>query len=111
MSKGMIKLAAGAAFLVAVAAILILLTQRAWAEGRMTHCRNNLRQLGVLAHGQFAANYESLPSTTGRAFWQSVREFKYYDSRNKKWLPAPPLNPFACPLRQGSLSHFEIRQL
>ena len=94
----MLKLALGVGTAIAIAATLVALTWRARAEGRLSHCRNNLRHLGGLAHAQFAANYESVPAQGGRAFWQAVRQTRYYDNRNKSWR-REPLNPFGCPVR------------
>ena len=92
------KLLVGIAAAVVLAATLMALTWRARAEGRLSYCRNNLRHLGELAHAQFAANYESIPTQGGRAFWQAIRDFRYFDSRNKSWR-REPLNPFGCPVR------------
>jgi len=98
VSRGLLKLVVALAAAVVIGAVLVMLTWRARAEGRLSHCRNNLRHLGELAHAQFAANYESVPDAGGRAFWQVVREFNYFDARNRSWIKKP-LNPFGCPVR------------
>jgi hypothetical protein len=96
----MVKLAAAALLAVVFAATLVLLTHRARTEGRLTHCRNNLRQIGVLSHQAYAMGWESLAQTPerGRALLQVVRESKYQDARGK-WVRGNPLNPFGCPVR------------
>ena len=94
----MLKLAAAAVLAIAVAAVLVALTYRARSEGRLTHCRNNLRQIGVLSHQGFAQQWEQLEGGfRGRELLQFVRE-QYKDSRGR-WMRGNPLNPFGCPVR------------
>ncbi len=102
----MLKIAAAAALAVVVAAVLLALTHRARSEGRLTHCRNNLRQIGVLSHLNFAQMWEQLvlgpdpphPPPLGRKLLQWVREAKYKDAQDR-WKIHSALNPFGCPVR------------
>jgi len=85
-------LGAAAAAVVAVS-LLLILAARARQRGLMSHCRNNLRHLGVVA-ARNAALLDA--SCSGRAFWQRVRELEYRTVKGE-WRPLRP-DPFVCPV-------------
>ena len=101
MSRAALKLAAAAAVSFGAAAALLLLTQRARTEGRLTHCRNNLRQIGVLSFGVMAENWDQVVAepSRGRALLQLIRRGKFYDETNGRWIRGVRLNPFGCPVK------------
>ncbi len=71
-------------------------------RAKLSHCRNNLRHLGMIA----GRNWMILdPRNTGRAFWQDVREKQYKDVRGKWRLPDP--DPFVCPVLGTTVSRKE----
>lgn len=77
----------------AAAVLLIVLVVQAKQRGRMSYCRNNLRQLGVLA----TVNWQAIdPARTGRNFWQAVREAQYRTVKGE-WKAISP-DPFVCPV-------------
>jgi hypothetical protein len=85
----------GAVALAAVAvALLVALAAGATSRGKLAHCRNNLRQLGLIAVG----NWDPVdpPTRTGRGFWQQIREAQYRDIRGQWRKPDP--DPFVCPV-------------
>lgn len=98
----MIRLAIAAVAVIAAAAVLVMLTHRARTEGRLTHCRNNLRQLGVLIHQHWAQVEQA--EERGRAFLNIVREEEYRDAQGR-WMRRNPLNPFGCPVRAAHPVH------
>lgn len=117
------RLALGAALAVAAAGLMVVLYVGASQRGKLSHCRNNLRQLGGLA----AANWPADPAPTGRAFWQSVRvdTFQFQGGTRKgSWKPpyeglpaiprAVPQDPFLCPVlgrtvtRPDSAEHIDF---
>ncbi len=98
----MAKLGIGVLVAAAVAALLVVLAAGARERGRLTHCRNNLRKLGELAHQKLAAGEST--EASGREFWQEVRRehFSRIDPRRKKdvwFVKFGGLNPFGCPVR------------
>lgn len=98
MSRGLVKLIAGGAAVLALGAVLLVLVVDARYRGQVSYCRNNLRRLGTLAHKELAAAFEP-PPERGRAFWQRIRELAYYNDRRKEWMRVGALNPFGCPVR------------
>lgn len=100
--KGLVKLGAAAAVLAAAASLLLALYAGAATRGREAQCRNNLRQLGVLA----ANNWMLLdPAKAGRAFWQEVRVAQYRDT-NGRWQEIRP-DPFVCAVHGRTTSNRE----
>ncbi|MHC4607388.1 MAG: hypothetical protein ACYTAF_10745 [Planctomycetota bacterium] len=93
MGRIFLKLTFALVILAALAAVLVALYGSSRERGRLHHCRNNLRQLGVLAHShQDFVN----PELRGRAYWQAIRELRYRDIRGN-WHPIRP-DPFVCPV-------------
>jgi hypothetical protein len=92
--RGLFKAGFAVGLAVLLAALLAVLASGASSRGREAHCRNNLRQLGQIAAG----NWDPLepPAQTGRAFWQQVREAQYRDVKGK-WRTMNP-DPFVCPV-------------
>jgi prepilin-type processing-associated H-X9-DG protein len=87
------KLTTLALVLLGAAGILVALYVHSRSRALASYCRNNLRQLGVLA----SINWERLEDPkTGRLFWQRVREAQFKDIRGH-WLPLHP-DPFVCPV-------------
>jgi hypothetical protein len=84
----------------AALALLVALGAAATARGKHAQCRNNLRQLGLIAVG----NWDPLepPTRTGRGFWQEIREAQYRDIRGQ-WRPPDP-DPFVCPVHGRTAS-------
>lgn len=100
--RGPSKLILAAAAAVVAASLLFVLYAGAARRGRETHCRNNLRQLGLLA----ALNWNLIdPAKTGRAFWHEVRVARYRDT-NGKWQDFDP-DPFVCPVHGTTRSNRE----
>lgn len=84
------------------AALIFVLAYGARQRGRMTHCRNNLRMLGQLAHQKLAAGETS--ESAGRDFWQELRvehcsRIRPRESRVEWFVKFGGLNPFGCPVR------------
>jgi hypothetical protein len=100
--KGAVKLGIAAAVALAAGALLAVLYAGAAARGREIGCRNNLRQLGILAANNWALVD---PSKTGRAFWQEVR-VAVYRNINGDWKPILP-DPFVCPVHGRTTSNRE----
>lgn len=92
--RGLFKAGLAAGVAVVLAALLAVLAAGAEARGREAHCRNNLRQLGLIA----VSNWDPLepPEKPGRAFWQLVREAQYRDVKGN-WRAMNP-DPFTCPV-------------
>ena len=92
--RGLVKLGVAVAAGAAALALLAVLAAGASARGREAHCRNNLRQLGLI----LVSNWDPLepPTASGRAFWQRVRESQYRDVKGN-WRPLNP-DPFVCPV-------------
>jgi prepilin-type processing-associated H-X9-DG protein len=87
------KLVSVALALLGASGLLVALYVHSRSRARASYCRNNLRQLGVLA----SINWERLEDPkTGRLFWQRVREAQFRDIRGH-WLPIVP-DPFVCPV-------------
>lgn len=98
MSRAIFKLGVGAALVVALASVLIVLAVNARHRGKLTHCRNNLQRLGMMAYQELQTSVDP-PEERGRALWQRIREQKYYSVPQRKWVAYTRLNPFGCPVR------------
>lgn len=97
--RGLSKLAAAAALVAVCTALLAAFAAGATERGKLAYCRNNLRQLGLLA----VNNWNTLdPARTGRAFWQEVRQAQYRDVKGN-WRPIRP-DPFVCPVHETTES-------
>lgn len=89
----------------AALAVLVALYHGARVRALEAYCRNNLRQLGILAWN----NREAVdPQRTGRDFWQAVREAQYRDVKGK-WREIYP-DPFVCPVRGTTQSRVEQKE-
>ncbi len=98
MSKGIAKLVAALIIVVILLAILGVLAVNARLRGRESHCRNNLRRLGGMIHGDRLNILDEAPAERGREFWQMYRRREYYNEARKTWLRRGELNPFSCPV-------------
>ncbi len=98
MSKGIAKLLTSLAVMFVLLAILGVLAVNARQRGRESHCRNNLRRLGGMIHGDRLNILDEPPSERGREFWQAYRRREYYNEARKTWLRRGELNPFSCPV-------------
>jgi hypothetical protein len=99
--KGALKIGIAVALILAVAGFLVVAADGARGRGRMTHCRNNLRKIGEMAHQKLESEIDN--PVTGRAFWQEVRseQFSKLDRKTgkDKWdIRFGGMNPFACPV-------------
>ena len=99
--KGPLKAVLAVALVAVLAGFLVVAAEGARSRGRMTHCRNNLRKIGEMAHQKVENEIDN--PVTGRAFWQEVRttQFSKVDRKTGKdrWdIRFGGLNPFACPV-------------
>ncbi|MBI2932355.1 MAG: hypothetical protein HYY16_11955 [Planctomycetes bacterium] len=99
MARTFLKLGVGSAAIGVLAAILVVLAVGARLKGKLSHCRNNMRYLGVLARKELMSAPDQPPEERGRAFWQWVREQQYHNPRDQTWVLKGALNPFGCPVR------------
>jgi hypothetical protein len=93
----MFRLGVALAGVVALVGVMAVLVVHARGKGKLSYCRNNLRMLGLM--GQRDLDAVGNPEQSGRAFWQWVRERKYYSRPLKTWSRNGTLNPFGCPVR------------
>ena len=97
-----LKLAAGLIVVGGAVSVLAVLYVGARERGRVAHCRNNLRHLGILA----VINWQELdPEETGREFWQGVRVVKYKNTLGQ-WR-YPEYDPFTCPVLGRTATNVE----
>ena len=85
---------------VVLLAIMILVYQSARLRGRLQHCKNNLRQLGYLAHMN-KDNFDMDPEWRGRRYWHGLMELRYKNVKGDWILKLEP-NPFVCPVHGQS---------
>ena len=98
----LVKLALGLVVIVGALSLLAVLYVGARERGKVSHCRNNLRHLGILA----VINWQEIaPEETGRRFWQGVRVVKYRNTRGQ-W-KYPDYDPFICPVLNRTSTNME----